>query len=191
MTDPATAGTSTDEVSARGVRKPLRSTQPRPVVSASLAAEYEAWAERVRATYEAITYTCHHRLRDRGLATQVGIQVVADLVARPGVFRYFGLPYSGRIARLAEARIAEARQGCLAVVREWPALVERLAALPPEHREVLVLTCVLGRDDVELASSLGCDEVVAAGRREATMKLMRKIAAPHLAATDSRDKSSR
>ena len=43
--------------------------------------------------------------------------MVAGLIARPQVFRYFGLPYSGRIAKLAEARLAEAAAGELAAVR--------------------------------------------------------------------------
>src|SRR6478752_1850270 len=73
---------------------------------ASLVPEYEAWMERVCATHDAITYTCHHRLGNRSLAAQVSAQVLAGLLAKPKVFRYFGLPYSGRIARLAAARLA-------------------------------------------------------------------------------------
>lgn len=154
---------------------------PPPEDAAS--SEYAAWTERVRATYEAIAYTCAHRLHDRRLAEQVAVQVVAGLLARPRVFRYFGLPYSGRIATLAEARIAEVRQGRLAVVGEWPALLDRLSAVAPAHQEVFVLTCVLGQDDTELAASLGCDGDAATGRRDETLRLMRRIAAPHLSVT--------
>ncbi|MDN5856734.1 MAG: hypothetical protein L0K86_28635, partial [Actinomycetia bacterium] len=60
----------------------------------ALVAEYAAWLDRVRATYEAVRYTCAHRLADPALAEQVSVQVVAGMVARPAVFRYFGLPYS-------------------------------------------------------------------------------------------------
>ena len=57
-----------------------------------LASEWDAWRERVRATYEAVEYTCAHRLADATLAGPVAVQVVAGLIARPQVFRYFGLP---------------------------------------------------------------------------------------------------
>src|SRR5437868_9385881 len=114
--------------------------------------------ERVCATYDAITYTCHHRLGgNRRLAEQVSVQVLAGLLAKPNVFRYFGLPYSGRIARLAEARLAEAREGRLADVGNWPELLRGLTRLSLEHQEVFVLTCVRGDDDGQLASNLGCD----------------------------------
>jgi hypothetical protein len=144
---------------------------------ASLLPEYEAWMERVCATHDAITYTCHHRLGNRSLAEQVSAQVLAGLLAKPKVFRYFGLPYSGRIARLAEARLAEAREGRLADVGSWPELLRALTGLPLEHREVLVLTCVRGDDDGQLASDLGCDAHTAALRRQSTMEYMRGLAA--------------
>jgi hypothetical protein len=132
---------------------------------------------RVCATYDAITYTCQHRLGNRQLAEQVGTQVLAGLLAKPKVFRYFGLPYSGRIARLAEARLAEAREGRLAQVASWPHLLQALTGLPLEHQEVFVLTCVRGDDDGQLASTLGCDTQIASLRRHRTMEYMRGLAA--------------
>jgi DNA-directed RNA polymerase specialized sigma24 family protein len=143
----------------------------------SLLPEYEAWMERVCATYEAITYTCHHRLGNRRLAEQVSVQVLAGLLAKPQVFRYFGLPYSGRIARLAESRLAEAQEGRLADVGSWQELLQGLNKLPLEHQEVFVLTCVRGDDDGQLASNLGCDTHTARLRRHSTMELMRELAA--------------
>jgi hypothetical protein len=139
--------------------------------------EYEAWMERVCATHDAITYTCHHRLGNRRLAEQVSAQVLAELLAKPKVFRYFGLPYSGRIARLAEARLTEAREGRLSEVGDWPELLRGLTELPLEHQEVLVLTCVRGDDDGQLASNLGCDAHTAALRRHSTMAYLRSLAA--------------
>lgn len=148
----------------------------------SVDAEYAQWLERVRATFEAVTYTCAHRLADPSLAEQVGVQVVAGLVARPAVFRYFGLPYSGRIARLAEARLAEADAGDLARVCAWAELRERLAAVPAEHREVLVVTCVRGQDLAGLAAELACDETAAQVRSASMLAFMHALAAPGLAA---------
>lgn len=155
---------------------------------ASLLPEYEAWMARVCATHDAINYTCHHRLGDRGLAERVSVQVLAGLLIKPKVFRYFGLPYSGRIARLAEARLAEAREGRLAEVGSWPELLRELAGLPREHQEILVRTCVHGADDGQLATDLGCDAGTASLRRQRTMAYLRGLAASALApATLSED----
>jgi hypothetical protein len=143
--------------------------------------EFAEWLERVRATFEAVTYTCAHRLADPALAEQVGVQVVAGMVARPKVFRYFGLPYSGRIARLAVARIAEADAGGLATVCGWTELRERLARMPAEHRDVLVATCVRGEDTETLAAQLRCDEPTAARRHEAMLAYVGELVRPALA----------
>ncbi|MDT7711474.1 MAG: hypothetical protein QOG46_163, partial [Pseudonocardiales bacterium] len=117
------------------------------------------------------------RLGNRRLAEQVGTQVLAGLLAKPKVFRYFGLPYSGRIARLAEARLSEAREGRLADAGSWPDLLRGLTGLPLEHQEVLVLTCVRGDDDGQLASNLGCDAHTARLRQRSTMEYLRRLAA--------------
>jgi hypothetical protein len=156
--------------------------------SPSVAAEYEEWLERVRATFEAVQYTCSHRLADPRLAEQVSVQVVAGMVARPGVFRYFGLPYSARIARLAEAHIAEADAGTLTRVCAWTELRERLHAIPAEHREVLVVTCVRGQDVEALAAELGCDEATAEARHESMLSFMHTLAGPGLASSPDRER---
>lgn len=146
-----------------------------------LAREFAHWFERVRATFEAVQYTCAHRLADPALAEQVGVQVVAGMIARPGVFRYFGLPFSGRIARLAEARIAEADAGDLATVCGWAELRDRVLAMPREHGDVLVVTCVRGGDVEELAAALCCDRTVAESRHEAMLAFVGELVRPGLA----------
>lgn len=150
-------------------------------VPPSIAEEWVEWLERVRATYAAVHYTCAHRLADPTLAEQVAVQVTAGLLTRPGVFRYFGLPYSGRIARLAEARIAEAAEGKLATVCGWRELDGRLGKVPAEHREALVLTCVRGADVESLAVALACDAAAALRRNEAMLAFMHELARPGLA----------
>ena len=148
----------------------------------TLTAEWDAWFERVRATYEAVRYTCSHRLADPALAEPVAEAVAAGLVSRPSIFRYFGLPYSGRIARLAEAHIAEADAGEFGTVCRWTELRERLAGMPVEHRDALVVTCVRGDDVAALAATLGCDEAAAEAGHEAMLAFMHELARPGLPA---------
>jgi hypothetical protein len=146
----------------------------------AIAQDFAEWLDRVRATFEAVQYTCAHRLMDPSLAEQVSVQVVAGMVSRPGVFRYFGLPYSGRIAKLAEARLAEADAGELITVCGWVELLDRLTHLPDEHRGALVVMCVRGEDVESLAAVLSCDEASAESRYEAMLLFMSELVRPGL-----------
>lgn len=152
----------------------------REVISAEDQREYDEWISRVCSTYEAVFYTCTHRLRDPGLAESVAVQVAAGLVSRPTVFRYFGLPYSGRIAKLAEARIAEAQQGTLARVCEWSRLQSRIRQVSLFHRSVFVSVCVRGDDSQSLARHLDCDVETADLRRSEMLAFMHRLAGPGL-----------
>jgi hypothetical protein len=140
--------------------------------------EFDEWLGRIGALYEAVRFTCTHRLADPALAEQVAVQVVGGMVARPAVFRYFGLPFSGRIAKLAEGLIATADAGDLAVVCGWPELRERIGGLPDEHREPFVVTCLRGGDVEELAAALGCDAAAAEQRHEAMLTCVRELVRP-------------
>ncbi|MHA6783618.1 hypothetical protein ACVGOW_21905 [Pseudonocardia saturnea] len=147
-------------------------------VEQEFAREFDEWFDRVRALFEAVRFTCTHRLADPSLAEQVSVQVVAGMVARPSVFRYFGLPFSGRIAKLAEGLIAAADAGELAAVCGWPELRDRIAGFPHEHREPFVVTCLRGGDVEELAAVLGCDVAVAEFRHEAMLTCVGELARP-------------
>ncbi|MCA1738233.1 MAG: hypothetical protein LC740_05195 [Actinobacteria bacterium] len=138
---------------------------------------YEEWLERLSATYNAVAYCCFHRLRDREAAECVSAEVVAEMLVRPKVFRYYGLPFSGQIGRLAEPRITRARQATIVVGGDsgWQELLISLRSVPEEHQEVFVLTCIEGYTDPEVAIALGCDEVTAKLRRERTMNLLREL----------------
>ncbi|MDQ3387438.1 MAG: hypothetical protein M3475_07575 [Actinomycetota bacterium] len=137
---------------------------------------YEEWLERLSATYNAVAYCCRHRLRDRAAAEYVSAEVVAEMLARPKVFGYYGLPYSGQIGRLAEPRIDRARQGApMDSGSNWRELLARLRSVPKEHQTVFVLTCIEGNTDPEIAAALGCDEDTAKLRRERTMSLLREL----------------
>jgi hypothetical protein len=146
-------------------------------VTGPVDADFAEWLERVRATYEAVRYTCTHRLADPALAGPVAVQVAAGLVARPAIFRYFGLPFSGRIAKLAEARIAEADAGDLASVCGWDELRTRLEEMPARHREALVVTCIRGES---LAAALSIDDATAEARHESMLAHMLELAGPGL-----------
>jgi len=148
--------------------------------------EYEEWLQRLSATYRSVAYCCFHRLRDREAAERVSVEVVAEMLARPKVFRYFGLPFSGQIGRLAEPRIDRARQGTT-VERSgdasWQELLIRLRGLPEEYQAVFVLTCIEGHADPEVAGALGCNEDTAKLRRENTMDLLRELSESIVAPT--------
>jgi DNA-directed RNA polymerase specialized sigma24 family protein len=136
-----------------------------------LVREYEAWLERLRMTYEALTNCCYYRLEgDRGAAERVSMRVITGLLAKPKIFQYYGLPFSGRVAHLGELGIAEARSSVLPAGSTWAELRATLTQLSPGEREVIVLACIDGRDDAGLAAALECDERTAAARREATLR---------------------
>lgn len=141
---------------------------------------YEEWLERLSATYRSVAYCCSHRLRDRALAEGVSVEVVAEMLARPKVFRYFGLPFSGQIARLAEPRIAqlqrEKQQGKAGEdAKEWQKLFSHLLGVPREHQEVFALAYVEGYPDTEIAAALGCSEDTARQRREDMIHLLQEL----------------
>jgi hypothetical protein len=137
--------------------------------------EYQAWLDRVDATYQAVGYTCGHRLHDRELGDRVSAAVVAGLVTRPGVFRYQGLPFSGRIATLAEARLAEAAAGRLPPGPAWSRLRAALTQVSPDAQDVFVLSCVHGHPTEQIAEALGCGPEDASLRCADVLRLMREI----------------
>jgi hypothetical protein len=146
---------------------------------------YEEWLERLSATYRAVAYCCFHRLRDREAAECVSVEVVAEMLARPKVFGYYGLPFSAQIGRLAEPRIDRARQRTTVGGGDssWQELLIRLRSVSKEHQTTFVLTCIEGYTDTEVALALGCGENTARLRRENTMNLLRELSESALAPT--------
>jgi hypothetical protein len=148
--------------------------------TASLLPDYAAWLERVVATVEAVSYTCRVRLGggpDAAVAGEaIALRVATGLLARPAVFRHWGLPYSGRIAKLAEAGIADARTGRAVGAGSWPLLHAALASVPHEHQVCFVATCVEGLGDDELVAAWGCDAAAAGTRRARTLAHMKDLA---------------
>lgn len=150
----------------------------------SLLPGYEEWLERLSATYGSVAHCCRYRLQDRAAAERVSMEVVAEMLARPKVFRYFGLPFSGQLATLAEPRIARIQQGmAMGGNMDWQELLVRLRSIPKERQEVFLLTCIEGYTDPDVAVALGCDEDVARLRRESTMHLLQELSRSVLAPT--------
>ncbi len=148
----------------------------------SLLPGYEEWLERLSATYNSVAHCCRYRLQDRAAAESVSMEVVAEMLARPKVFRFFGLPFSGQLAKLAEPRIARVQRGTtMGGSMEWQEFLVRLRDVSKEHQEVFLLTCIEGYTDREVAVALGCDEDAARLRRESTMGLLQELSESVLA----------
>lgn len=130
-----------------------------------LAALFDEWIVRLESTYNAVGYTCGHRLGDRAVGDRVAATVIRRLLERPNVFRYSGLPYSGRIASIAEPLISGAEDIGSPVT--WNEIRAHLEGLTPERRRLLVGVFVLGESDDRLADWLGCPAIdVATGQHE-------------------------
>ena len=144
-----------------------------------LTPEYAAWLDRVTATFDAVSYTCRVRLRDPEAAAAVALRVATGLVSRPAVFRHWGLPYSGRIAKLAEDGIADAAAGRLAPHGSWAGFRAALGEVTPEHQETLVLACGEGLDTDALAAHWACGVDEATTRRAGTIAHLKELAVHH------------
>jgi hypothetical protein len=143
---------------------------------------YEEWLTRVSMTYAAVVNCCRYRLGNEIEAAEVGLAVVQGLFAKPKVFKYFGLPYSGRLARLAERKIAEIRTRPVAshafasAAPDWLSVLERLGSLSGPLQDVFTLSCVEGWEVSRVAGAMNCeaqtvtrllDEAIAQVRRSA------------------------
>lgn len=141
-----------------------------------LRADYAEWLTRVETTYQAVSYTCRVRLGNAAAGEAVAVRVAEGLLARPRVFRHWGLPFSGRIATLAEDAIAAVARGDPAPSRSWADIRAELAALGAHEQQAVVLVCVEGCTDAELAEALGCDTDAAGARRTGTLDRLRVVA---------------
>lgn len=137
--------------------------------------EYEEWLERLTMTYEAVAHCCAARLSDRTLGERASLQVIGGLIERPRVFRFYGLPFSGRVAHLAELAMVQVKAQAAPGGGQWPELRSQLSELGLEDQRTFVLTCVDGVEDETLASVLACDEPTAHRRRESVIELMQTM----------------
>ena len=155
---------------------PSRGAHPQPLPDVD--AEFDQWLGRLTDTHDALAYTCTYRIGDAVLAREVSFRIMSALVGKPQVFRHYGLPYSGRIARLAEPLIASAQRGDLVAgpSTQWEELFQDLLTMPAEIRQVLIVGYVLGNKGETLGALLECDGVTADRRRESVVAWMRAAA---------------
>lgn len=118
------------------------------------AQEFEHWLNRVRDTHDSVRFTVGHRLRDWERAETVSVEVVVAMLKRPRVFRYQGLPYSGRIGTVAETILATDVDKKLSQP-DWPTLVDYLLAMPLNLQPVHVAAFVHGLSDEQIADAIG------------------------------------
>ncbi|QTI68360.1 hypothetical protein [Gordonia polyisoprenivorans] len=125
----------------------------------ALAAEFESWVTRLEMTYRAVRYTCGHRLGDLDAGGRIAAQVVASMLARPKVFRYSGLPFSGRIARVAEPLLVAAATDPARFdpgsPSTWAQIEDGVRAMPQAARHAFIGLIVLDSGEEDLAASLG------------------------------------
>lgn len=173
-----------DDVSGRVVGRvadnPMCPERPQP--PPDIAAEFDQWLRRLTNTHDALAYTCTYRIGDPVLAREVSFRVMSALLGKPQVFRHYGLPYSGRIARLAEPLIALARRGDLIAgpLEQWERVFRGILNMPIEVRHVVVVCHVLGNKGETLGALLGCDAATADRRRESAVAWMQAAARPPL-----------
>jgi DNA-directed RNA polymerase specialized sigma24 family protein len=109
------------------------------------------------------------------------MEVVAEMLARPKVFHYFGYPFLGQLANLAEPRIAQAlqekQQGETSdkTTKGWQELFSRLLDVSREQQEVFVLAYVEGQPDTEIATALECGEDLARQWRADVLLLLQEL----------------
>ena len=125
--------------------------------------EFGHWVARLADTHDSVRFTVGHRLRDWRRADTVAVRVVIEMLHRPKVFRYQGLPYAGRIATLAERFIASQQRD--EDIPEWSVLVDYLDRMPPHLRAVHVAAYVHGLDDGTIASAAQVSAGTVAGWR--------------------------
>jgi hypothetical protein len=147
--------------------------------------DYAQWLVRISQTYEAVANCCYARLRDRAVAEEASTEVIAGLLARPMVWRFYGLPFSGRVAMLTEKALAAANERARPGAGRggWIELRSSLARISQESQEVFVMTCVDGYGDPELAGALGCEEEDAKRRRDAMLQELRELSSRTLSPT--------
>ena len=122
-----------------------------------LAVEYQRWTQRVHDTHDAVRYTYGSRAGDWAIADLVAVHVILQMLEKPQVFRYQGLPYSARIGSLAGPLLnGERSDPALMHSVTWDDIQQHLSACPEMVRAAVVCAFVHGCSAEEMAQRMGC-----------------------------------
>jgi acetyl-CoA synthetase len=122
-----------------------------------LAVEYQRWTQRVHDTHDAVRYTYGSRAGDWAFADLVAVHVILQMLEKPQVFRYQGLPYSARIGSLAGPLLnGERSDPALMHSVTWDDIQQHLSACPEMVRAAVVCAFVHGCSAEEMAQRMGC-----------------------------------
>ncbi|OPX05900.1 hypothetical protein [Mycobacterium sp. AT1] len=118
-----------------------------------LDADYQEWLQRLQDTCDAVRYT--YGCRDGGdpdFAEMLGVHVILQMLGKPNVFRYHGMPFSARIGNLAGPFLnRESDRSELTLAVSWTAVKTYLEACP-EHLKAAVVCSFIHGDSIEAMS---------------------------------------
>lgn len=122
-----------------------------------LDADFREWLQRVQDTCDAVRYTYGHRDGgDRDFAEKLGVHVILQLLGKPNVFRYHGMPFSARIGNLAGPFLnGESNRNELTLAVSWFEVKTYLEACPGHLRAAVVSSFVYGDSIPAMSERLG------------------------------------
>ncbi|MEU3476443.1 MULTISPECIES: hypothetical protein [Williamsia] len=139
--------------------------------------QFQHWLDRVRDTHDAVRFTVGHRLHgDWERAEAVSIEVIVRMLTKPKVFRYQGLPYSGRIGSVAESILAAPATDTPPELPDWLTLTSYLEQMSPQLRPVLVGAFVDGLDDEHISAEVGLPTAIVLTMRKEVEKYLAQSA---------------
>lgn len=144
-----------------------------------LVTEYREWVERVQDTHDAVRYTYGSRQADSAFADGVSVYVVVEMLKKPGVFRYQGLPYAARIGSLAGPFLnrQENQENDVSVASSvsWDKVKQYLRDCPRSLQAAIVCAFVHGDTDEGISAAVGCTADEAAQLRSKALKYLENV----------------
>lgn len=143
-----------------------------------LAGEYRQWVQRVQDTHDAVRYTYGFRPVDAASIEAVADYVILEMLKRPSVFKYQGLPYSARIGALAGPFLnREKNETELADLASWDEIQHHLMACREVLQAVIVCAFVHGETDECISGAIGRTPEESAGLRSEALAYLANV--PH------------
>nr|WP_218681403.1 hypothetical protein [Rhodococcus qingshengii] len=133
---------------------------------------FYTWLSRVADTHDSVRYTVEHRIQDWRRAESVSVGVVLEMLKRPKIFRYQGLPYAGRIGSVAEFLLAAPPSDDELAQPDWPTLVDYLNEMTIMQRTILVACFVDDVDHADVAAAMAISRDAAIVARDSVAKYL-------------------